>query len=129
MLAFLGVCWFVIGFCYVFMSESRRWQPDLVGYLAFGTSAATFAFVARPWDVWAFRLAGTLGVGCLLFRMASVVMGLFGANDVDAIYITTSGTATTAMLLAFYWTWWLRQVQVWHEEQKALKRARDEGLI
>src|SRR5512144_2089597 len=115
-----SVWWVIVAIGYFGVSPSRRWVPDLVGVLAL-ICAGLFAVMAlRPATVWAYRLGGTFAIGALLFHFASVVLGLFQANDSEAVWITLIWTGIALMLLRLFWSWWLGPVKRWHEQHRTV---------
>jgi hypothetical protein len=114
----LAFAWFVNGVSYLGVSSQRRWAPNVVGFLGIGCAACLVLVALRPRTVFAYRFGGTLAIGSLLFRCASVILGLFTNHDSDAVWISMSAVGTTLMLCSLYWTWWLDDVKEWHERQK-----------
>lgn len=113
-LVVLSLCWAATGAAYLGVSDARRWHPEFVALLSIAACVLTVALAINPrWEL-AYRLAGTFAIGTLLFRLASVTYGIFLLGDGDAIWVSLSGVATTAMLLVLYAHWWLHEVKSWH---------------
>lgn len=114
----LACGWAVVGVCNWFILPTHRWAPELVAVLAVATAICGFVFAYRPETVWAYRLEGTLAIGTLFLRSASIVLGEVFGDDSDALWISASTVITTAMFALIYWYWWLGDVKRWHEIRK-----------
>lgn len=124
LLAVMVLSFTITGAAYLGISNTRRWHPDVVGMFCLLTAAITLVVVLQPRNIWAYRYGGTVAIGALLLRTVSVFMGLFLYVDKDALWISLSGGATTAMICGLYWYWWLHDVKAWHEGHKRIGPSR-----
>lgn len=119
-----GICWLLLSVANFQVSTQFRWAPDVTGALGLGTGALVLALAIRPHSVTAYRFGGTLAIGTLMFRTASIGVGFFAPHNPDALWILLPSFALTVILGSLYWAWWLNDVKRWHEAHKRTHAGR-----
>ena len=123
-IAVLAILWLVHGYSYVFVSDDRRWAPDLAGGLFIAAGLFTLAVAWQPAWRLGYQLAACFTSMALVARLASVVVGLASTNDRDAVLISIAGAASTGVIMLLWWWFWIYEVKPWSEGHSIGRRQR-----
>lgn len=109
---YLGIV--TVGWIVLAISNGLFASHLLTDWLVAGLSASAGlcagVLVFKPPSRSAYRLGGTLGIGAIAARIATILTqtNMMSVND-----IITSITVNV-MFFVVYWTWWLDAVGPWH---------------
>ena len=123
-IAVLAVLWLVHGYSYLFVSDDRRWAPEVAGTLFVCAGVFTLIVAWAPSWRLAFRLAACFTSTALVARLASVVVGLHHSTDRDAVLISVAGAASTGVIMLLWWWFWIYEVKPWSEGHSIGRRQR-----
>lgn len=120
-------CWLLVAIANFAVSDLLRWHPDYVGGLALATAIGTLYLALIPSSAVAYRASGTLAIGTLGLRVASLTLGYTNGDPGDAPWFAASAAALAVMLGFLYWNWWLREVKAWHEAHRDIRSLVDDS--
>lgn len=115
-------CWGLLAVGNLVVSDDQRWYPDIVGIFSGVTGVCVFGLAVAPRTVLAYRAGGTLAVGTLVLRCASILEGQAQGTGGDTVWLGMAAVGITAMLTFCYGRWWLTDVKLWHETHKRVGR-------